>query len=132
MTHDQVGSPPAAWYGFQSLWDQGIDGTGTTVAILQFGIDTDEDLAVFDATFGIDGPKPERISVRGGMLDAPKDFGTEATLDTQVLCAVAPGARGDEVNRFAHLRDCIGGAGGETGAAEGRACASICRKSVGP
>jgi len=80
-------------YGFQSLWDQGIDGTGTTVAILQFGIDTDEDLAVFDATFGIDGPKPERIPVSGGMLDAPKDFGTEATLDTQVLRAVAPGAQ---------------------------------------
>ena len=29
-------------YDFQSLWDQGIDGTGTTVAILQFGVDTDE------------------------------------------------------------------------------------------
>jgi subtilase family serine protease len=80
-------------YGYQSLWDQGIDGTGTTVAILQFGVDTDEDLAVFDATFGIDGPKPERIPVNGGMLDAPKDFGTEATLDTQVLRAVAPGAQ---------------------------------------
>ena len=80
-------------YDFQSLWDQGIDGTGTTVAILQFGVDTDEDLAVFDATFGINGPKPERKSVNGGMLDAPKDFGTEATLDTQVLRAVAPGAQ---------------------------------------
>ena len=94
-------------YDFQSLWDQGIDGTGTTVAILQFGVDTDEDLAVFDATFGIDGPQPERIPVNGGLVDAPADFGTEATLDTQVLRAVAPGAQilvygfpaGDDIRR---------------------------------
>jgi kumamolisin len=80
-------------YDFQSLWDQGIDGTGTTVAILQFGVDTDEDLAVFDATFGIDGPPPQRIPVNGGLVGAPADFGTEATLDTQVVRAVAPGAQ---------------------------------------
>lgn|GEM_PF-1164430 len=80
-------------YGFQSLWDQGIDGTGTTVAILQFGIDTDADLAVFDATFGIEGPLPERIPVSGGLEGAPASFGVEATLDTQVLRAVAPGAQ---------------------------------------
>ncbi len=80
-------------YDFQSLWDQGIDGTGTTVAILQFGVDTDEDLAVFDATFGIHGPLPTRIPVNGGLVGAPADFGTEATLDTQVVRAVAPGAQ---------------------------------------
>ncbi len=80
-------------YGFQSLWDKGIDGTGTTVALLQFGVDTDEDLAVFDAAFGVHGPLPERIAVGTGLVGAPADFGTEATLDTQVLRAVAPGAQ---------------------------------------
>jgi kumamolisin len=80
-------------YDFRSLWDQGIDGTGTTVGILQFGIDTDEDLAVFDAAFGIEGPVPMRIPVGGGLADAPARFGTEAALDTQVVRAVAPGTQ---------------------------------------
>ena len=39
------------------------------------------------------GPLPERIPVSGGLADAPADFGTEATLDTQVVRAVAPGAQ---------------------------------------
>jgi kumamolisin len=80
-------------YDFRSLWDQGIDGTGTTVGILQFGVDTDEDLAVFDAAFGIDGPTPIRMPINGGLADAPADFATEAALDTQVVRAVAPGAQ---------------------------------------
>jgi kumamolisin len=80
-------------YDYQSLWDQGIDGTGVNVGILQFGVDTDEDLAVFDAAFGIDGPTPIRVPVNGGLVDAPASFATEAALDTQVLRAVAPGAQ---------------------------------------
>jgi kumamolisin len=80
-------------YGFTSLWDAGIRGAGTSVAILQFGVDTDEDLAVFDAEFGIAGPAPERIPVGDGISsDAPVDFESEATLDTQVVRAVAPEA----------------------------------------
>lgn len=80
-------------YDYQSLWDQGIDGTGTTVGIIQFGIDTDEDLAVFDATFGLEGPLPDRVAVNGGLGDAPASFGVEAALDTQVVRAVAPGTQ---------------------------------------
>lgn len=80
-------------YDFQSLWDQGIDGTGTTVGILQFGIDTDEDLAVFDSAFGITGPTPIRVPINGGLIDAPVRFATEAALDTQVVRAVAPGTQ---------------------------------------
>ncbi len=80
-------------YDFASLWDQGIDGTGTTVGILQFGIDTDEDLAVFDAAFDIQGPVPIRVPVNGGLVEAPARFGTEAALDTQVVRAVAPGTQ---------------------------------------
>jgi len=80
-------------YGFAELRAAGIDGTGSTVAILQYGVDTDEDLAVFDATFGIEAPPPERIGIAGGLADAPDDFAGEATLDTQVVRAAAPGAR---------------------------------------
>jgi len=81
-------------YDYQSLWDQGIDGTGTSVGILQFGLDTDEDLAVYDAAFGIQGPTPMRVPVNGGLSpDAPVGFHQEATLDTQVVRAVAPGTQ---------------------------------------
>jgi subtilase family serine protease len=79
-------------YDFESLWEAGITGEGQDVAIIQFGVDTDEDLAVFDAEFGITGPLPERIKVGTFPVDAPDDFVVEATLDTQVVRAVAPGA----------------------------------------
>jgi kumamolisin len=80
-------------YGYQSLWDAGIRGAGTHVAILQYGVDTDEDLAVYDAAFGLQGPAPERISVGNGLVDAPADFAAEAALDTQVVRAAAPEAQ---------------------------------------
>lgn len=83
----------AVAYDFAPLWDAGVTGDGQNVAILQFGLDTDEDLAVFDAAFGINGPTPERIAVGDGLIGAPADFGTEATLDTQVVRAAAPGAQ---------------------------------------
>jgi subtilisin family serine protease len=82
----------AVAYGIDALHEAGLRGEGTTVAILQFGPDTDADLAVFDATFGIDGPLPERIAVGTGLGVVPDDFAQEATLDTQVVRAVAPGA----------------------------------------
>lgn len=81
-------------YDYQTLWDEGIDGTGTSVGIIQFGLDTDEDLAVFDAAFGLTGPTPIRVPVNGGLSpDAPSGFHGEATLDTQVVRAVAPGTQ---------------------------------------
>lgn len=79
-------------YDYSSLWDAGITGQGQDIAILQFGLDTDEDLAVFDAEFGIIGPAPERIAVGKGLVDAPAGFAMEAALDTQAVRAVAPGA----------------------------------------
>lgn len=83
----------AVAYDFAPLWEAGVTGDGQNVAILQFGLDTDEDLAVFDAAFGISGPVPERIAIGDGLIGAPADFGTEATLDTQVVRAAAPGAQ---------------------------------------
>jgi kumamolisin len=80
-------------YGLEDLYAQGLRGEGTSVAILQFGRDTDEDLAVFDAAFDIEGPLPERIAVDTGLGNVPVDFGQEATLDTQVVRAVAPEAQ---------------------------------------
>jgi len=80
-------------YDFLPLWEAGITGAGQDVAILQFGVDTDEDLAVYDAAFGLNGPLPERITVGDGLVDAPADFATEAALDTQVLRGAAPGAQ---------------------------------------
>jgi kumamolisin len=83
----------ATAYGYASLWAQGIKGEGQSVAILQFGKDTDEDLAVFDSAFDIAGPAPERIAIGDGVAQAPSGFATEASLDTQVVRAVAPEAQ---------------------------------------
>lgn len=83
----------AVAYDFAQLWDQGFTGGGQDVAILQFGVDTDEDLAVFDQAFGISGPTPERIAVGDGLAGAPASFAVEATLDTQVVRAAAPDAQ---------------------------------------
>lgn len=80
-------------YEFAALADAGFDGTGQTVAILQYGIDTDDDLAVFDAAFGLSGPRPERIAIGDGLVGAPDDFAGEAALDTQVVRGTAPGAQ---------------------------------------
>jgi kumamolisin len=80
-------------YNFAPLWDQGFTGDGQNIAILQFGLDTDEDLAVFDDAFGISGPLPERIAIGDGLVAAPASFATEATLDTQVVRATAPDAQ---------------------------------------
>lgn len=80
-------------YGADALHARGLRGEGTTVAILQFGLDTDEDLAVFDEAFEIDGPLPLRIAVDEGLVSAPPGFGGEAALDTQVVRAIAPGAQ---------------------------------------
>jgi kumamolisin len=80
-------------YGLDDLYAQGLRGEGASVAILQFGKDTDEDLAVFDAAFDIQDPVPERLAVGTGLGSVPPGFSQEATLDTQVVRAVAPGAR---------------------------------------
>ena len=97
----QVADPPARGlkpmdlalaYDFKPLWDAGITGTGQNVAIIQYGVDTDDDLAAYDTTFGIKAPNVERIAVDGGVVGAPSSFATEAALDTQVVRAVAPGA----------------------------------------
>ena len=80
-------------YDFKSLWEAGITGAGQNVAIIQFGVDTDQDLGVYDDTFGIQAPDVERIPIDGGLAKAPADFATEAALDTEVLRAVAPGAQ---------------------------------------
>jgi kumamolisin len=80
-------------YNYAPLWEQGFTGDGQNIAILQFGVDTDEDLAVFDDAFGFNGPLPERITIGNGLVNAPASFATEATLDTQVVRATAPDAQ---------------------------------------
>lgn len=80
-------------YGYDRMWANGFQGQGENVAILQLGKDTDEDLAVFDQAFDIQGPPPARIPVGDGVQNAPPDFASEASLDTQVIRAVAPKAQ---------------------------------------
>lgn len=83
----------AVAYNFAPLWEQGFTGDGQSIAILQFGRDTDADLAVYEQAFDVAGPIPERIMVGDGVANAPDDFTTEAALDTQVVRGTAPGAQ---------------------------------------
>lgn len=90
-------------YGFQSLLDNGFDGTGTTIAIIDaYGSDTiRSDLADFDAYFGLpaanlniiepDGP-PSPTTVANGF-----GWKAETTLDVEWAHAMAPGATIDLV-----------------------------------
>ncbi len=90
-------------YGFQSLLDNGFDGTGTTIVIIDaYGSDTiRSDLADFNAYFGLpdaqlniiepDGP-PSPTSVENGF-----GWKAETTLDVETAHAIAPGATIDLV-----------------------------------
>jgi subtilase family serine protease len=90
-------------YGFQQLQDQGVDGTGRTIVIIDaYGSDTiQQDLATQDAYFGL---PPANLNVI--YPDGPPDstslgnrFGWkgETTLDVLSAHAIAPGATIDLV-----------------------------------
>jgi subtilase family serine protease len=90
-------------YGFQSLLDNGIDGTGSTIVIIDaYGSDTiQSDLAAFDAYFGLPAPTLNIIQPDGppSPTSAANLLGWkgETTLDVETAHAIAPGATIDLV-----------------------------------
>jgi subtilase family serine protease len=90
-------------YGFQSLLDNGHDGTGSTIVIIDaFGSDTiQSDLADFDAYFGLAAANLNIIEPDGtpSSTDPANLFGwkAETTLDVETAHAIAPGATLDLV-----------------------------------
>lgn len=90
-------------YGVQQLLDQGVDGTGQTIVIIDaYGSDTiQQDLALQDAYFGLT-PANLNIIYPDGPPDATSvgnRFGwkAETTLDVLSAHAIAPGATIDLV-----------------------------------
>jgi subtilase family serine protease len=90
-------------YGFQSLLNNGEDGTGTTIVIIDaYGSDTiQSDLAHFDAYFGLPAANLNIIEPDGPPLPTSVDNGlgwkAETTLDVETAHAMAPGATIDLV-----------------------------------
>ena len=91
-------SDVAAAYHLNTLYNQGLDGTGTTVAIVDaYGSTTiANDLAAFSAYMGL---PPANLTVVGTptesnfSTDANANWATETTLDVEWVHAVAPGAK---------------------------------------
>jgi subtilase family serine protease len=90
-------------YGVQSLLDAGDDGTGSTIVIIDaYGSDTiQNDLALFDANFGLPAPTLNIIQPDGppSPTSAANLLGWkgETTLDVEWAHAIAPGATIDLV-----------------------------------
>jgi subtilase family serine protease len=90
-------------YGFQSLLDNGLDGSGSTIVIIDaYGSDTiQSDLALFDGYFGLPATTLNIIQPDGppSPTDANNLLGwkAETTLDVEWAHAIAPGATIDLV-----------------------------------
>lgn len=71
-----------------------ITGTGQTIALYELSPYNPDDIASYDAAFGITASAPINIPVDGGAVDGPQSYATgEATLDIELAQAIAPGAR---------------------------------------
>ena len=92
----------AVAYGFQPLLDRGIDGRGQTVVLMEFAnvppqpasplvTDIRQDLALFDAEFGLPAP---RLQVDTSLAGSawPWLAGTEEVEDAEIVHAIAPDA----------------------------------------
>lgn len=90
-------------YGFQALLDNGFDGTGSTIVIVDaYGSDTiRSDLADFDSYFGLPAPSLNIIQPDGppSPTSVANRFAwkAETTLDVEWAHAIAPGATIDLV-----------------------------------
>jgi subtilase family serine protease len=88
-------------YGLPSLFSRGITGQGTTIAILElYGSPSiANDLAVFDAEFGLPAPPSLKVIQPAGQVPVYStansgmvSWAMETTLDVEYAHAVAPGA----------------------------------------
>lgn len=97
LPHDALRPADAAIaYDLTPLRQQGIDGTGESIAVVsleRFPPDvsqTSSDVATFRSQFGAKGPAPEDVKVDGG--GSVSDL-SEDDLDLDVVSAIAPGAQ---------------------------------------
>lgn len=83
---DQIASA----YDFAPLAEQGIDGTGQTVALLELGSANPSDIATFDRTYNLPAPAIRQFYAGGRAFRLFRS--QEAALDVEWLHALAPGA----------------------------------------
>ena len=90
-------------YGVAPLLSGGIDGSGETVVMPELAnapgpdfTDIRRDLAAFDRKFGLPAPKLKVTTTLAG-AGAPYVAGTEEVEDTEIVHAIAPGAKLDVV-----------------------------------
>ena len=89
-------------YGIQPLLDDGIDGRGQTVVLVEFAetapasppkvTDIRQDLADFDSRFGLPPARIQVITTLAGSSASPWLAGIEEVVDTEMVHAVAPDA----------------------------------------
>jgi kumamolisin len=77
-------------YDFSPLYQQGVDGTGQTVALIEIDRFGPSDLRTFDAANSLPDPTVSEVYV-GGRQFGLRDTG-EASMDLEWLHALAPGA----------------------------------------
>jgi Pro-kumamolisin, activation domain len=82
-------------YNVQTLWDNGIDGTGQTIAIVGDSPINLTDVAQFRSNFGLPANVPNVITPNGAVTDKTDEI--EAALDTEWSGGVAKGATVDLV-----------------------------------
>ncbi len=97
LPHDALRPDDAAIaYDLAPLRQQGIDGTGESIAVVSLEpfppnvSQTSSDVSTFRAQFGARGPSPEDVKVDGG--GTVSDL-SEDDLDLDVVSAIAPGAQ---------------------------------------
>ena len=97
LPHDALRPDDAAIaYDLAPLRQQGVDGTGESIAIVSLepfppnARETSSDVATFRSQFGARGPSPEDVKVDGG--GTVSDL-SEDDLDLDVVSAIAPGAQ---------------------------------------
>lgn len=91
------GSPNGFWpqevasvYDLQSLYDSGWNGSGQTVALVEFAGYSEADIATYDSQFAISPGPLQRIQVGEGA--SLGDGQNECELDIEMVHAVAPAA----------------------------------------
>jgi subtilase family serine protease len=82
-------------YKLTPLFNEGLDGTGQTIVIIDaFGSPTlAADVALFDQLYGLPPINLTQIVVNGPLTTANAGFAGETTLDVEWAHAVAPGAK---------------------------------------
>jgi kumamolisin len=88
-------SPRGAARAYDVLprWGARIRGQRETIAVLVHGVYNRRDVEAFDAASGIKAPLPERHSVNGGSNDTDGIGAREATMDVEIIRAIAPSSR---------------------------------------